>query len=238
MSSEAVIELPPLFGGQHQSWIALIELAELLGQHWLLVGGQMVFLHGIERGETTTRPTDDVDVVVDLRTDPAGLPKTHEVLIAAGFAQDPPSPDGAAHRYRRGDASFDVLAPDNLGGRASLALGAGRTIAAPGATQAVARAETVTVELEGDRAVVRRPNLVGALLGKAAAVTKIASLTADERAKHLQDFDSLARLLGPADRAEASLAKAERRRIRGLIDAGGISELSVASLQLLVSEHP
>lgn len=236
MSSEAVIELPPLFGGQHQSWIALIELAERLGKHWLLVGGQMVFLHGIERGETTTRPTDDVDVVVDLRTDPAGLPKMHAVLTDAGFVQDPPNPEGAAHRYRRGDASFDVLAPDNLGERASLALGAGRTIAAPGTTQAVARSEAVVVDLDGRRGVVRRPNLVGALLGKAAAVTKIASLTADERAKHLQDFDSLARLLGPADRAEASLAKAERRRIRGMIDAGGISELSVGSLDLLIAD--
>jgi hypothetical protein len=201
VNSAVVSELPPLFGGQGQSWFALIELAERLGEHWLLVGGQMVFLHEIERGETSTRPTDEVVVVVDLRTDPAGLPRMHAVLTDAGFVQDPPSPDGAAHRYRRGDASFDVLAPDNLGARASLALGAGRTIAAPGATQAVARAEIVIVELDGQRGVVRRPNLVGALLGKAAAVTKIASLTADERAKHLRDFDSLARLLRPADRS-------------------------------------
>jgi hypothetical protein len=113
----------------------------------------------------------------------------------------------------------------------------GRTIAAPGATQAVARAEVVAVELDGHRGVIRRPNLVGALLGKAAAVTKITSLTADERAKHMSDFDSLARLLGPTDRAEAQLTKAERRRIQGLVDAGGISDLGLVSLGLLVAEH-
>jgi hypothetical protein len=33
-----------------------------------------------------------------------------------------PSADGIAHRYRRDGASIDVLAPDNLGKRASLAL--------------------------------------------------------------------------------------------------------------------
>ena len=53
----------------------------------------------------------------------------------------------------------------------------------------------------------------------------------------MSDFDSLARLLGPTDRAEAQLTKAERRRIQGLVDAGGISDLGLVSLGLLVAEH-
>ncbi|MEN9646137.1 MAG: hypothetical protein RL238_2806 [Actinomycetota bacterium] len=42
MDEPAVIRLPPLVGGQAASWRALIEVAPQLGQHWLLIGGQMV----------------------------------------------------------------------------------------------------------------------------------------------------------------------------------------------------
>jgi hypothetical protein len=45
MHVEPHVDLPPLGGGQEQSWQALAELAPRLGEHWLLVGGQMVFLH-------------------------------------------------------------------------------------------------------------------------------------------------------------------------------------------------
>jgi len=50
------------------------------------------------------------------------------------------------------------------------------------------------LELNGSEATIRRPNLVGALLGKVATVTKIPSQTAPERAKHRQDADALAKL--------------------------------------------
>ena len=137
--AEQAVRLPPLAGGQADSWAALLELASALGDNWLVVGGQMVFLHEVERRAANVRPTDDVDVVVDLRAEPAGLVRIHGALVAAGFAQDRPNPDGAAHRYRRGGAVFDVLAPDNVGVRAQLDLGAGRTVEAPGTTQAFHR---------------------------------------------------------------------------------------------------
>jgi hypothetical protein len=71
----------------------------------------MVFLHELERGTIETRPTDDVDVVVDLRAEPAGLARIHSALLDAGFEQDAPGPEGTAHRYRRDTAVIDVLAP-------------------------------------------------------------------------------------------------------------------------------
>lgn len=70
---------------------ALIELAPTFGDNWLLVGGQMVFLHEVERRATDVRPTDDVDVVVNLRAEPAGLARIHETLVRAQFSQDAPS---------------------------------------------------------------------------------------------------------------------------------------------------
>ena len=229
-----MIVLPPLIGGQAASWAALVELAPAFGDNWLLVGGQMVFLHEVERNATDVRPTDDIDVVVDLRAEPAGLARIHLELISASFDQDSPGPEGTAHRYRRMGAVIDVLAPDNVGERAQLKLGSGRTIEAPGTSQAFHRCGVVTVEAGGVSADIRRPDLVGALLGKAAAVVKITSQSAANRAKHLRDFDSLARMLGPSDRATADLSKSERRLLVGLGDSPEISDLGNAALRALL----
>lgn len=95
MPDEAVIRLPPLAGRQQESWRAFTELAPTLGDHCLLVGGQMVFLLEAERGSLDTRPTDDVDIVIDLRVEPAGLARVHQALIAASFDQALPSADGS-----------------------------------------------------------------------------------------------------------------------------------------------
>ena len=73
---------------------------------------------------------------------------------------------------------IDVLAPDNVAKRAQLMLGSGRTIEAPGTSQAFHRSGIVSVDLDGATARIRRPDLVGALLGKAAAVVKISSQSA------------------------------------------------------------
>jgi hypothetical protein len=198
--AEPIVQLPQLARGQSESWAALIELAAVFGDNWLLVGGQMVFLHEVERQATEVRPTIDIDVVVNLRAEPDGLARVHETLISAGFEQDMPGPDGAAHRYRRDGAVFDVLAPDNVGERAQLTLGVGRTIEAPGTSQAFRRSGMVTVESDARSAKIRRPELLGALIGKAAAVSKITSRSRASRAKHMRDFDSLTRPPARPDR--------------------------------------
>lgn len=161
MSETPHVTLPTLTGGQAASWAALLEIAPSLGEHWLLIGGQMVFLHEIERQASNVRPTDDVDVAIDLRTEPLGLAAIHTALNAAGFTQDVPASDGTAHRYRRNRAAIDVLAPDHIGPRAKLRIGAGRTVEAPGTTQGFRRSRVVSVELEGLTATIRSPDLVG-----------------------------------------------------------------------------
>jgi hypothetical protein len=231
-----IVRLPPLAGRQDESWRALVEIATQLGRHWLLVGGQMVFLHEVERGDSATRPTDDVDVVVDLRVKPGGLAHVHHVLTRSGFEQSPPDRDGIAHRYRRAGATIDVLAPDNLGRRTPLTLGIGRTIQAPGASQALARSSTIRVELaDGAIAPVRRPTLVGALLGKVAATTQVGWQSPADRAKHLRDVDSLARQLGPADGHEANLTPRERAALDRIAVLPEMSPLSQRAISVLTS---
>lgn len=235
MAEAPLLRLPALAGRQRESWHALAELVPALGDRCLLIGGQMVFLHEVERGADETRPTDDVDVVVDLRVEPTGLARVHRVLIDADFEQAVPSPDGIAHRYTRESATIDVLAPDNLGPRARLTLGVGRTIEAPGASQALARSGVVLVEIiDGEPAVkLRRPTLVGALLGKVAAATQIVSQSADAQAKHLRDVDSLARLLGPDDRDGAKLTKKERAAFLRVVKSPELSVFAKRSIALL-----
>ena len=96
MDEPTTIRLPALAGGQAESWRALIEIAPRLGRHWLLIGGQMVFLHEVERQSSKVHPTNDIDLVVDLRVEPTALDHTHAVLADAGFEQDQPSPEGVA----------------------------------------------------------------------------------------------------------------------------------------------
>ena len=233
--SEAV-RLPPLAGGQADSWRALVEIAPSLGDNWLLVGGQMVFLHEIDRHSSETRATYDIDVVVNLRVDPGGLDRINRVLVDAEFVQDLPSPAGVAHRYRRGGASVDVLAPDHLGNRATLQLGFGRTIESPGTTQAFLRSGQVRVELsDGAAALIRRPTLIGAVVGKIAAVTELVSQSPAERARHMRDVDALARLVGPADRDGASLTSRERSSVEHLAVDPALSKLAATSLRLLAA---
>ena len=239
MPDDVAVRLPPLAGRQQESWRAFIELTPRLGDHCLLVGGQMVVLLEVERGSLDTRPTDDVDIVVDLRMEPAGLARVHQTLIDAGFGQVLPSADGIAHRYTRAGATIDVLAPDRLGSRARLALGGGRTIEAPGGSQALVRSSVVKVELtDGSTARVRRPTVVGALLGKVAAVTQIVAQTSAERAKHVRDVDSLARLLGPTDREQAHLTRKERSVLERMAELPDLSVLAQRSIVLLTGRRP
>lgn len=236
MADQPVVELPPLGGPQEESWAALLDVAPSLGQNWLLVGGQMVLMHEVERGAGAVRPTDDVDVVLDLRVEPSGLTRVHAALGAAGFVQDAPGPEGVAHRFRRSSAIIDVLAPDHLGRRATLTLGVGRTVEAPGSSQAFHRSEWRSVRLTGrnETASVRRPTLVGAIVAKSAATLRIASLDAASRAKHQRDVDALACLAGPVDRDGARLTPSEVRLVQRILDETSLSPVARASLVLLL----
>lgn len=87
---------PRGWGARRSRGAPIIEIAPRLGRHWLLIGGQMVFLHEVERQSSKVHPTNDIDLVVDLCVEPTALDHTHAVLADAGFEQDQPSPEGVA----------------------------------------------------------------------------------------------------------------------------------------------
>ena len=135
----------------------------------------------------TRGPTADGDVLVDIRAQPGALRAVAGFLLERHFTPDP-SPDGIVHRFRlassEADAVIDVLVPDNVGVRADLTTDPpGLTLQVPAGTQALRRTELVNVLAEGRLGTVPRPNLVGAVLVKVAAL----SLPGDAR-RHETDI--------------------------------------------------
>ncbi|WP_332643246.1 hypothetical protein [Aeromicrobium sp.] len=210
------VELPAMNDPQKQSWHALMDLHNRISTDWTLIGGQLVHLHCAERGATPTRPTNDVDTVVNVRASTTMLESFTGALKDMGFIPDT-SGDGIQHRWRRDRAQIDVLIPEGIGQRAAARLGAGGapTISAPGTTQALNRSEPVLVTVDGRTGTVLRPNLVGALVGKAAARTEIAADRASTR--HCTDFVVLASLVSARDFRETALVNKDRTRLRKML---------------------
>lgn len=192
----AEIDLGELPSAQQASWLALLEIAETVPNGWCLVGGQMVFLHATERGVPPSRATDDVDAVLDVRADPEALSHFTRALLNAGFE---PQTNMSGHHswWTRGEARIDIMIPSSLG-RAAKKKGAsgGTALATPGAQQALERAEQVAVTVGAHTSLVWRPNLLGALVAKAAA-SGVAQDRGTER--HLTDFAVLATMVRPDD---------------------------------------
>ncbi|AXG12552.1 hypothetical protein [Intrasporangium calvum] len=160
-----------------------------------------------------TRPTNDVDTVVNIHASPTILATFAGALKDLGFTADI-SGDGTQHRWRRELAQIDVLIPEGVGERAAASTGAAGapTIPSAGTTQALSRSEPVLVLVEGRTGTVLRPNIVGALVAKAAARTEIPSDRAN--ARHCADFVVLASLISARDFRETELVNKDRTRLR------------------------
>lgn len=202
--------------GQEQAWHALMDLRELVPTDWSLVGGQMVHLHCAERGSVAVRPTDDADTVVDVRAQPDILLTFTAALTELGFSADTAG-NGVQHRWKRDLAQIDVLIPEGAGKRAEGRGGiqGAPSVAAPGTTQALARSADIQVEVAARVGTVRRPNLVGALVGKAAARIEMGSGGASGR--HCADFVVLAGLIAASDFRDEELVKKDRQRLGKMV---------------------
>ncbi|MHA3838279.1 hypothetical protein ACXR8F_21405 [Terrabacter sp. AAH1] len=214
---EDVVAMPAMSAAQSASWLALMDLHDAVREGWTLVGGQLVHLHCAERGASPERATTDADTVVDVRMAPGMLETFTRALQGLGFTPDT-SGDGLQHRWRREEAQVDVLLPDGIGERATSRLGVGGapTLSTPGGTQALARTSAVSVEVDGRVGTVLRPNLLGALVMKAAAHDAVGDAA---RGRHRSDFVVLAGLLGRRDITSEALTKKDRQRLRLMIAA-------------------
>ncbi len=210
--------LPAMPPEQTASWLGVLNLYEHLNEGWTLIGGQLVHLHCAERGQFPVRPTNDVDTVVDVRADQTILHTFTQTLTDLGFKADGISAEGRQHRWKRGGASIDVLLPEGIGERASQRKGVtgSPTLPTEGGTQALWRSQTVPVTVDGREGFVRRPNLVGALVVKAAAHGNPGD---QDPRRHRRDFVVLAGLLTARDFASENTNKKDRQRLRSIVTA-------------------
>ncbi|MFE3860661.1 hypothetical protein ACFXPT_09500 [Streptomyces goshikiensis] len=196
-------------------WGTLLDLAERVPQDWTLIGGQMVLLHGLEHGRNPPGASLDLDVLADVISDQQSLRLLVEALEDLGFASAGVSPEGKAHRYARkepvGTLVVDLLAPDNLGNRADLTTTPpGTTLEVPGGRQAVQRSKSICVQL-GDRVgTIHRPDLLGAIVGKSAAL----GIPTSPKAKHYRDLAFLLSLPVDPFNLKQQLTKGDRRKLK------------------------
>jgi hypothetical protein len=189
-----------------QLWLKVLELAKLLGpnEDWALVGGLMVQLHAYEHA-STSRPTDDIDILSDARK--KATQRIAKILDLLGDLTMPPVNDPRlGYQWSLDGHLVELLAPDGLKADPQT-IGKHETIRIDGGTQALQRSELVLVSVaEGEAVPVRRPTLLGAILIKARALNAV-------REKEQEHREDLARLLSFVDdpRAMAKEMKSTER---------------------------
>jgi hypothetical protein len=226
--------LSPLPPAQYQAWQLLFQLERRVSVSRALIGGQLVALLAAEHGAALPRTTQDADVLVDVRAAPGGIEAVCAFLTERGLELEGVSPAGVGHRFSRaadpgpGHVSVDVLAPDGLSQRTRIiTVPPARTVSVPSGSALLAACESVEVTIRGmtggqESGRVRRPRVLAALVGKAAATT-ISGRVDPER--DMQDAALLLSLLDVTDPALAELSRSQRRHLRRLEP-------------LLVFEHP
>jgi hypothetical protein len=213
-----MIALPSMPPEQTASWLGVLDLYDRLSDGWTLIGGQLVHLYCAERGRFPERPTNDADTVIDVRADPEMLHTFTKALTGLGFESAGISAEGSQHRWIRDRASIDVLIPEGVGERANKRQGVtgSPTLPTAGGTQALQRSEVVAVTVDGREGFVRRPNLIGALVVKAAAHGNAGDPGV---ARHRRDFVVLAGMITVADFRDENLTRKDRQRMRLIITA-------------------
>ena len=119
-----------------------------------------------------------------------------------------PDLDGYAHRYVRDGLIVDVLAPDGMNPPPTLD-GTLKAVGVPGGSQALARAETVTVRIADATFPLRRPTLLGAVLIKARSL-----LVHRDPDAQREDLLTLLSLIEDPRFAAAELKRTERGWVR------------------------
>lgn len=165
---------------QADPWKLVFEVAAATKpESWVLVGGLMVHVHALRAGVTPSRPTHDVDMLLDI-----GSTQVSEIagpLQRIGFR--PVFGSIRTHRFTRSDDIVDVMVKRGVSAR-----WAQRPVfVAPGAAQALDRRDWYTLYGADRHARIGVPDLLGAIVTKAAAFSN----DQRDRGRHLEDLTVL-----------------------------------------------
>lgn len=166
-----MIRVPDLGDRFHRMWRSLFELGPRLEMPWTLVGAQMVAVHGWAAGRDLIRPSQDADLLVNVRAMSGSARQAAATLLDLGYDFAGADRAGIGHRFLRDGVAIDLLAPDGAGERADLrTVPPARTVRVPGGTQALRRSHPLEVTSRRSRGSILIPSLLGALLVKVRAI--------------------------------------------------------------------
>ncbi len=172
-----MITLPALDAPLTEALATLLALDRTVAEPWTLVGGLMVMLHAVEHGVPFSRATSDADVAVGVFTHRAALQHVTRALRDLGFADATPTPLASdaplSYRWRRDGVHVDLMVPPGVNDQDSVPRTVTRrpAVELPATQQALARSERPVVRTaDGTEGHLRRPNLLGAVTMKAAAL--------------------------------------------------------------------
>ena len=202
----------------------LDEIATVLPpDRWMLVGGLMVHAHAQLAALPHVRPTDDADLVVELRA--GTYTEAATALEHLGYRRhEPLDPRAPLHRFTRPDGHVDLMAPDNRAVRF-----AGREVVrVPGARSALER--TTTFQTPGGTTI-RIPDIASALSLKGVAYHTPSA----NPERHLQDAVTLFACSAATDMQVSKSMRANINILVGALnnpDAWAYSNASVRRLAI------
>ncbi len=206
--TDDIVDLDRDGAAEKQIWVALIEIARRLDrQDWVLVGGQMVALHGFIADRTPPRTSEDIDLVANLLVRSASL---HDCAAATESINLTPRPSLNGKRLQRfegGGIRVDLLVPDHLPRHLAPRLHGYRAVTITGGQRALDRAHLVRVRLGKVNTAIVVPDLRGAIVLKARA----AVVDSRDPERHKGDIAFLCSLIGDPRLIARELDVKERR---------------------------
>jgi predicted nucleotidyltransferase len=194
-------------------WDTVFHLAGRLDKDsWMLVGGLMTQAHAMIAGYEF-RVTDDIDMLIDVMADTRNISAVVATVEALGFRKREPGFRGSPfHRFIKENLIVDVLVAEHLPSRKREAAKIDRwkVMEIPGGAQAIERRMTLGITDGQENRELRIPDLLGALVLKAAAYA------ADNRDKdrHLEDVALLSSLIIDHANELSRLHGSDQRRLR------------------------
>jgi hypothetical protein len=229
VADRMTIDVATPTGGWGAPWPNVAEIEAVLPHDkWTLVGGLMAQLHGIHAGIDAVRPTNDVDIVLHVETTRGIASETATALESLGYelASSIGARNNTAHRFKRGQASVDVvisgpdvvdvLVADHAAPRVVEKLRGRTMVAIEGGTQALRRTVNARLQIAGDRTTtVSVPSAFGAVILKAAAY----QTDSRDRDRHLQDAALLLAVIEDPYAEREQFAGSDRSRLQTLARA-------------------
>jgi hypothetical protein len=200
---------------------------------WVLVGGLMVQAHACLAG-METRVTTDVDVLIDVMSSNANVISVVRGLQELEFVPQEPGLVGAAfHRMKKSELIVDILVAEHLPSRKRQAAKVGKwpILQALGGAQALERRMPVQLISHQEAREIFVPDLLGALILKAAAY----SADRRDRARHLQDAALLASLMVDPVVEFERLRGSDSKRIRSIVMP--LNDINHSAWQALLPEQ-